>query len=966
MSKDYSKYTDYQLSVGALNRNSTVLSADIVSSLVNDCYVVSSYDELSALSACVPGDVAVVSSTIGGNTGTIERKVFYYADDAWQPLSGHNKSDSIYFDNDLSIAGDWLSVDGILSGNTIQSKGKPLDWLLSSLPTFIDKNTSKVTIDSDPTVVDLSIYKVTNDQFADRVLDDEHPISSNEMFIIEDDYIDCYGQDIRNVLSSDEATNAATVGQVSAAKAELCAYADEISAQAKAELSQKLDLSGGTLTGSLTIKDPREMGVPLSLYQNNRNFSISNPNIFGGRWIITYSNVGEAYNGVFMPNITSSNSTLALAAKDHVEGNLAALDANGNPIDSHKKPDDFQSALSQTQLDNIDAVPGKRDYHDLSYIPEKSTSGNFGVKRWSFVNLSIGDSSTFVWDEPRGQWVTQSDTNAYVTGSYADGVWTFSYYYSSTLLGSWSGFSATTTLTNGNQVRFAAESDSIALLSDLSALAKAASPATEGNLAALSSNGDLIDSGLSKDGVENLFFAQYYPDGSVKSSAEFTPGIKYNDPDTAARTITVKPFCNIDGTAENDNSSLIGRVVIPPFVDALGNPYIADDGTRYKVVGVSGGESEKSNDNLTAVIAPNTLTTIADYTFNGCTALISISLPAATTIWHYAFNKCSQLASISLPAATTIGESAFDRCAALISISLPAATSIGYSAFSGCTALTSISLPVATTIGEVAFNGCTALASVSLPAATTIQNYAFYGCSVLTSVLLPAAITIQGEAFSSCTALTSISLPVATTIQGEAFSGCSSLASIDFGATSRPTVPSLGASAFNSVPTTCMIIVPNDQYDEWVTADGWRDLVTAGYRFLHYSEWEYARKYKVPGLSVDNTPANVNMVHISQDDYEQLVFNDNALSNTLYVVSGDYINAYDQQIKNVAPGNELSDAVNLEQLNAVDNKTQCLNAISSNSVLSDFYNTVTLSGVNAVTIETMCSALFELVKTLGY
>ena len=71
-------------------------------------------------------------------------------------------------------------------------------------------------------------------------------------------------------------------------------------------------------------------------------------------------------------------------------------------------------------------------------------------------------------------------------------------------------------------------------------------------------------------------------------------------------------------------------------------------------------------------------------------------------------------------------------------------------------------------------------------------------------------------------------------------------------------------------------------------------------------------------------------------------------------------------MKNLAPGNALSDAVNLEQLNAVDNKTHCLNAISSNSILSDFYNTVALSGTNAVTIESMCSAIFELVKTLGY
>lgn len=57
---------------------------------------------------------------------------------------------------------------------------------------------------------------------------------------------------------------------------------------------------------------------------------------------------------------------------------------------------------------------------------------------------------------------------------------------------------------------------------------------------------------------------------------------------------------------------------------------------------------------------------------------------------------------------------------------------------------------------------------------------------------------------------------------------------------------------------------------------------------------EVAKKSEVPGLSVDNTPADVNIVHISQKDYEQLVIDGNALSNTLYVVSGDYINAYGQ------------------------------------------------------------------------
>ena len=50
-------------------------------------------------------------------------------------------------------------------------------------------------------------------------------------------------------------------------------------------------------------------------------------------------------------------------------------------------------------------------------------------------------------------------------------------------------------------------------------------------------------------------------------------------------------------------------------------------------------------------------------------------------------------------------------------------------------------------------------------------------------------------------------------------------------------------------------------------------------------------------ISVDGVPADVNIVHISQEDYEQLVFDGSALSNTLYVVSGDYINAYGQTLK---------------------------------------------------------------------
>ncbi len=79
-------------------------------------------------------------------------------------------------------------------------------------------------------------------------------------------------------------------------------------------------------------------------------------------------------------------------------------------------------------------------------------------------------------------------------------------------------------------------------------------------------------------------------------------------------------------------------------------------------------------------------------------------------------------------------------------------------------------------------------------------------------------------------------------------------------------------------------------------------------------------------ISVDGQLANVNMVHISKEDYEQLVVTSSTVSSTLYIVSSDVIDAYGQQISNLAPGTDLSDAVNLEQLS---------NAISSIQIPTD-------------------------------
>ena len=60
-----------------------------------------------------------------------------------------------------------------------------------------------------------------------------------------------------------------------------------------------------------------------------------------------------------------------------------------------------------------------------------------------------------------------------------------------------------------------------------------------------------------------------------------------------------------------------------------------------------------------------------------------------TTIANYTFNGCEKLENVIIPnSVTSIGQSAFDGCKALTSITIPTSvTSIGQSAFSGCSSL---------------------------------------------------------------------------------------------------------------------------------------------------------------------------------------------------------------------------------------------------------------------------------------
>ena len=150
----------------------------------------------------------------------------------------------------------------------------------------------------------------------------------------------------------------------------------------------------------------------------------------------------------------------------------------------------------------------------------------------------------------------------------------------------------------------------------------------------------------------------------------------------------------------------------------------------------------------TSINIPDSVTSIGERAFYGCSSLTSISIPdSVTSIGGWAFYGCRSLTSISIPdSVTSIGESAFSECRSLTSIIIPdSVTSIGDRAFSNCSSLTSISIPDSvTSIGNQAFSGCSSLTSISVPdSVTSIEASAFTECENLQEFTCPSSFAKQ-------------------------------------------------------------------------------------------------------------------------------------------------------------------------------------------------------------------------------
>ena len=234
----------------------------------------------------------------------------------------------------------------------------------------------------------------------------------------------------------------------------------------------------------------------------------------------------------------------------------------------------------------------------------------------------------------------------------------------------------------------------------------------------------------------------------------------------------------------------------------------------------------QSNDNLTSVVLPSSLTLLNTYAFQNCYNLSTINLNACTnlaTIGEFVFDDCHSLTSLSIPASvSTIGHGLTSGCSSLTTLLVDPSNTTYYSE-GNCIIRTSDKVLVAgcatsvipsdvTAINECSFYDCKSITSVTIPAAvTTIGNQAFYNCTLLAEVVFEEGSTceyIGSEAFYGCTSLQEITIPASVeTISVNAFNSSnsnSSLSSITFESGSGLKTIGDSAFAYSKVTSICI------------------------------------------------------------------------------------------------------------------------------------------------------------------
>ena len=336
---------------------------------------------------------------------------------------------------------------------------------------------------------------------------------------------------------------------------------------------------------------------------------------------------------------------------------------------------------------------------------------------------------------------------------------------------------------------------------------------------------------------------------------------------TCLFTLLFGAWCGSSGTAMADDVTVggiryetnenAGTAKAMPLDDGL---YSGDitvpasftyDGKTYSVTEVDD-EMFRYNTDVTSVVLqvqPGEF-----FSFQGCTALKSVSLPDGMTELQGTFNGCSSLEDVRFPAdLQKLGSGTFSGCTSLKSITIPASVKeMTYGVFNDCPSLTELAfaeskdsliidgdftnLPVhelrvgrnlsfygfscpwntstletadvsgqTTTIPSSMFQGCTGLTRAAIgESVTTIKSDAFSGCTALQSIVIPSGVdSIEMAVFTGCTNLQSVRLEEGATVIGEyMFLECTSLSNVEL----PSTLTTIGNGAFKqcALETVCL------------------------------------------------------------------------------------------------------------------------------------------------------------------
>ena len=199
--------------------------------------------------------------------------------------------------------------------------------------------------------------------------------------------------------------------------------------------------------------------------------------------------------------------------------------------------------------------------------------------------------------------------------------------------------------------------------------------------------------------------------------------------------------------------------------------------------------------NIGAVNITDSVKTIGQYAFSGCTGMSTLTIgKAVSSIGNQAFQNCTGLDTVNFNA---------DSCISMCSYS-----NSSFRAFVGCTNISTLNIGNnVKRIPNYAFTGCSNINNMTIPdSVKTIGDYAFSGCTGMTMLTIGKAVSsIGGGAFGSCTGLDTVNFNADSLLSTGVFSGCTNISKLNIG----NNVKWIPASTFSGCTGLTTLTIPN-------------------------------------------------------------------------------------------------------------------------------------------------------------